>query len=334
MKASWNRTGRRLRIAAFLLTSAIGVFCSVPVQAVDLYLRGSVEVGGGPVRLRDLARVAGEHQPGSVGDKIVVQQVTGARYISATELREALETAPEEVNRVLGQGVWILPMNRTLRAAELEQWLRSEWDRDLARAGRFVLRVKPDTELRVPAAGVNLRLSIPSGTARSGRQIVALDVFPEGQNQISQILLRRQIEVEILEVVEVALPRTDLPRGTLLAAEHLRTERREIEAGAGELARAGEVIGRRLLQDVEAGTVLERNMVQILPVVQSGQRVRLVHQRPGLVFKVRCVAVRAGEVGDQIPVRLVLPTGGSAGSVLQARVIDADTVVLESGDHP
>ncbi|MCC6316095.1 MAG: flagellar basal body P-ring formation protein FlgA [Gemmatimonadaceae bacterium] len=99
------------------------------------------------------------------------------------------------------------------------------------------------------------------------------------------------------QVVAVATRR--LARGTVLTTADF-TITRAMVRGVDSLARAGWVT-RRV---IEAGEVLRRPAVAPRPMVVAGQPVLFVMEEPGLRLTLDGRAVGAGELGDQVAVRL------------------------------
>lgn len=324
----------------FLGILLVGLTPAGPLFAYNLYLEQQVQVPAGPIRLGDIARIEGEQEVGRVAGKLLFRDLKAPRYIGASALRESLgQGGPENLDRIYGAGVWVIPLGRELTAADLEKLLREQIAGLPGGAELYtgsVLRLPENTRLRVPEEGVRLVFRLPTRAVSltPGKRIIPLDVLPVTSERPNTVLARHQLQLSILEKRSVAVATRDLPLGHRLTAGDYRIETREMDSDEIRFAQ-GNLVNHRVMADVKSGTDLTTSNVQMMPAVRRGQSLTLVYQRPGLVFRVRSVALENGEVGQTIPVRVLFPASGNRKSAetrqLKVTVINETTAVFENG---
>ncbi len=336
-----RRSASRSRIPGWLIVAlATIVFAPGPIFSYSLYLQDKTQVPAGPVRLGDIARVEGERESGAISGKLLFSDLRGPRYIGAAALRESLgKNGPEHLERIYGSGTWIIPLGRELNAADLEAMLQRQVQalpggRELY--ANATLRLAENTRLKVPATGVELVFRLPARGASltPGKRIIPLDVLPaKNESRGRTVFARHQIQVAILKKQQVAVAVRDLPVGHRLSAADYRMEIQELDNDEIRFA-TGDLSGRRVMSSVQSGDAFTTSNIQLMPAVRRGQSLNLVYQRPGLVFRVRSIALSAGEIGESIPVRVLFPAGkgkrNQAERRLKARIVNETTVVFES----
>lgn len=339
-----------LTMAMLMATASLAPLHSL--FAYSLYLQNKVEVPAGAVRLGAIARVSGADSD-VVARKLLFRDLQAPRYIRASDLRRSLgaktasdqsgiqnarktAAAPGQLERVYGPGTWVIPLGRTLDATALNQLLASRLAElnggaDFLRGS--VVRISPNTKLRVPAQGVETIFRLPARAAslRPGKRMIPLDVLSASDGKT--ILARHQIQLEILAKRRIAVAARDLPVGHRLSAGDFRYEERELSQNDLETRYLNEdPANRRVMANIQSGDAFTTSNVQSMPAVRRGQSLSLVYQRPGLVFRLRSVALRNGEIGETIPVRVLFPAGGNSAArsrSLNVRIVSETTVVFE-----
>ncbi|MCB1174942.1 MAG: flagellar basal body P-ring formation protein FlgA [Leptospiraceae bacterium] len=345
-----NKTKRRpARVFGFTVqvrslyaaTLAVMLLCGpalTPLNAYSLYLKGSV-LFEGELRLGQIARISKAVDTQSLAGKLVVRELQAPLYLTAEKLQTVLQnTTPEKLEQIYGQGVWLIPLNQSLSKADLEKLLLGQIH-ELPDADQFFQQMQltvPETiQARLPARGIQSRFRLPA-SARSltaGQRMIALDVYAAkagAESHKPELLLRLPVKVEIRQWVSLAVADRDMPAGTALQTGAFHYEKRALFSDTKDYdlkikAQSGAL---RTVRPIKAGEVLTIRNVHYLPTVRRGQKVNLVYQSPGLVLKMPSIAQTAGEAGDQIQVRVVLP-GGRSGRSLAVRIADQNQVVYE-----
>ncbi|MCR9143110.1 MAG: flagellar basal body P-ring formation chaperone FlgA [bacterium] len=323
------------------LVLAISMLVFIPgtqLFAYSLYLQDKVSVAAGPVRLGDIARVDGEQEAGRISGKLLFQDLRAPRYIGAAQLKQSLGAkGPENLERVYGSGTWIIPLGRELNAADLEALLKKQIAALPGGAELYdsaALRLAQNSRIQVPAAGVRLVFRLPAraSSLTPGKRIIPLDILPiQSASRGNTVFARHQIQIAIFKKQPVAVATRDLPVGHRLTPGDFRMEVRELDNDEIRYA-TGELLNRRVMSATKSGAEFTTSNVQVMPAVRRGQSLSLVYQRPGLVFRVRSVALQAGEIGQVIPVRVLYPAANKSRSVrrLSARIVNETTAVFEA----
>lgn len=325
---------RQFRLIALLALLGVVLLAPVALSAQALYLKNSAEVEGGRVSLGQLGRLQGA--PESEG-LLLFEALRAPRYLSASELQEALRNRRGANLRVFGAGVWIIPQNRRLDAAALQTLLETSIRRAPGGAellSRHRIAVGENAVALAPEEGVELRFHLPARieSLNAGRRILALDgIVTDGQGR-SRTLFRRQVPVQILARLTVAVARRDLAIGERLGADDYRIEEREFD-DLTERYPHSNLNGMRVMAGIRSGELLTAANVQTQPAVRRGQSMDLTYQTDGIVLRVRCTAMGEGEPGQHIRVRPLFPASRRTDTVLTARILDERTVVVE-GNRP
>jgi flagella basal body P-ring formation protein FlgA len=299
-------------IAALLLCGAL--FAEGQGQ---YYMEPVVRVKGS-VRLADVVRAEGMAVP----DLELFPSLEEPYFLSRSELMKHTGQAV-----VYGQGSWIVPLTRTMDQDELLSKLRSSIERLPGGAdflSRHVLRVRGELKTTPQGTGLTFRLPARANSLSVGRRVIAADlVVPE--NGQDRILVRSQIDVQISRRQKALVARRDLARGTKLSAADFRVEIREFDDDAKPAEENS--VGQTLLSDIREGHVIGASSLQKFRTVRRGQSVQAVFQKGAVVLRCRALAMADADTGQELPVRILLPSGRKT-DILKANVTGENTVVL------
>lgn len=135
-----------------------------------------------------------------------------------------------------------------------------------------------------------------------------------------------RISGQLVETMEVVVPKRLIARGETLGKDDVTVERRPREGQGGEIigdvrAAIDKVARRALL----AGVPLRGSDVQREEIVGKGDLVTIVYEAPGLLITLRGKASEAGAMGDVVSV-----TNPQSKRVLQAKVTGPGRVSVQS----
>ncbi len=307
-------------------------FCPSEVFSFSLYLHPRALVTGSAVYMKDIARVAGELHAPAISQILVMRDIRSPVFITNEQLREKLQGSSERLDRIFGTGVWIVPINRQFTSDELSSILKTQI-RALQGGDAFlqksVLRIE-SSNIHSVLEGADILFRLPSRASAlsPGRRVFSLDLTTRDAAGRPVTLERQQVTVHIFRKEEIPVAARDLTPGEILNDGDWIIETREVDSLDTRYP-SGQLRGRRVLTAIHKGMELRAAAVQFLPAVRRGQTIEVVHQGIGIVIKCRSVAGRDGNVGDLIPVRLVLPSGGRTQS-RQARIVADGSAVLET----
>jgi flagellar basal body P-ring formation protein FlgA len=133
------------------------------------------------------------------------------------------------------------------------------------------------------------------------------------------------VTVEVEELSQVVIARRPLPRYHIVTREDILVERvdaRDLPQSA--ILSPEEVLNKRTERMIEPGTVLRADLVAIPPMINRGDRVRIVIETDGMWVSAMGEAKERGGRGDQIRVENL-----DSKKAIFARVIDPKTVQVE-----
>ena len=114
----------------------------------------------------------------------------------------------------------------------------------------------------------------------------------------------------------------NLPRKTVLEASDLKLERINISRAPADLVfDLREAVGKRLNRRVKAGGTIRQNTLSVPPLIQKGDRVKLIAKTGNLKIVTIGIAKGSGGAGEQIKIENI-----SSKKTIVGRVKDASTV--------
>jgi flagella basal body P-ring formation protein FlgA len=183
-------------------------------------------------------------------------------------------------------------------------------------------RLSPGEKLRIvslglpgplPAGELELEVRLPDGPIPSPTTLW-IDVFADGERG-GQAWVR----AEIYRPRPVVVLTRDAQRGEVLRPEDL--EVRSADAARGGLADPAQAIGKRLVRTLRAGAPVSGRDLQVVPLVERGDVVRLVARVGGVVASVPGKALDSAGVGEVLLVENV-----SSGQALSGVLRDGGVV--------
>ena len=308
-------TMRSLLLAAALVAAAL------PCEAATL--RPYVTLSAPTVRLSDLfddagpnaARVLGPAP--AMGGRVVVESA----QLAAIARQFGVSWRPMS----LAEKVVLERPGRPLPRQDVLDAVRAA----LARAGAQEL---PDVELPgfepplVPLDGTaQVTVTQVDYDAASGRFAALLSITADAMEPVNL-----RIAGKLQETVEVVVPATRLPTGTVLRPGDLRTARVRAGLIRGDTARdPAEATGLELRHPVMAGQPLLLADLMRAPVVEKGAVVLMLLETDGIAIAGQGQALEGGAVGERVR---VLNTASRA--VLQAEVTGPGKVRVEPESTP
>lgn len=157
------------------------------------------------------------------------------------------------------------------------------------------------------------------------------EVFPSdpdiiGSSRFSMIFtvdgkVRKNISLPGHFEASVAVAAGQLPKGAVLASQHIAMEVRAITALKQPCLDPSLLIGKITLKTIKAGAAIELSAVQAPPLVRKGEVVKIVLNRDGISLSTLGVAKADGAKGEIIRVQ-----NTNSNKILQCRVTAAGLV--------
>lgn len=154
-----------------------------------------------------------------------------------------------------------------------------------------------DPRLRLAACDRPLETFLPPGSRRLGAITVGVRC-----NGASRWSLYVPVTIHVYgNIVVAARP---LPRGVILQAGDLKTERHDLSrVPPGYLVRVADAVGMVLLRPLAPGNTLSESALKPRQLVRRGERVTIVAELSGLVVRSAGTALMNGAYGQVIQVR-------------------------------
>lgn len=310
------------------VTVAAVTGAAVSSAAVSMQLRPEITLDRDLVTYGDLiAGMSGEaallpaFRAPALGETGTIQ-VT--RILDAAKAAGVLQDPSELAHHGLSQIV-VTRAARRLSAADIEAAVKAGLhERYGIDARGFALQIDGGA----PGAAVEPDITAPlkvfeiSFDARSRRLQARLAVPGSAAHRLRPI----QISGQLVETVEVVVPRRAIARGETLRASDVTVERRPREGQASdiiaEIRGAVDKVARRPLLP---GMVLRAADVQREEIVAKNEIITIVYEAPGLMISMRGRASEGGAMGDTVSV-----TNPQSKRVLQGTVIGPGRVSVQA----
>lgn len=307
------------------LTLIIAIlFSSQPLYAFDITFKKVSTVDGAIVRLGDVAKVDTVDEVGKAlltipvanspapGDKAYLRSINIKKYLHSSQ------NLPEDIN---WNGASIVEVSRAGIQIDAKRmlgfiadYLQQQHDSLPDASIRFIPTAHP-LPFTLPTGQLSCDV-IPSNPGILSSTRFSL-IFKVNDRVVKNMSIRGTIEARAT-VITTAIP---VKKGTVLGPKHLR----ETVLDISELRDPGfsqeEFIGKRLKRTLRAGTPLQISMVESLPVVHRGERVKIVIQSGPMLLTATGLAYSDGKVNDLIRVQNI-----NSSKVVFGRVTGPGTV--------
>ena len=182
-----------------------------------------------------------------------------------------------------------------------------------------VRKVRGAGALLVPAAESPPRLLAEALDRSPSGEIPYRVRVLQGENELARTLM----VVQVSRSRRMTVAARALRRGESLGVGDLRTERMLVTARLVEVIDANTLLGRSARQDIPEGTPLAAALFIAMPDVQSGQAVTISYVGERFRLSASGSAMSDGRVGEVIQVRR------SDGKAVKARVISPGQVQID-----
>lgn len=173
-----------------------------------------------------------------------------------------------------------------------------------------------DARLRLPKCKTALEAFLPGGAKTVG--ITSIGVRCPGSNPwtVYQVATIRVFD-------QVLVANRFLPKGTLLSAADLRSERRDLSTLLGGYETDPQsLIGKQLRQALTAGAEIAPQAVKAVPAVQRGETVTIVSRYSGMEVSSSGIALSTADLGGRVRVRNSTTQRVVEGTVIDQRLVE------------
>lgn len=287
--------------------------------SLTLKLKPVAVIESFPVKLSDLGTLDGASMQFS--EKVVMESLDAPLYLSDDRLKQALLQSGGIESSIYGKGIWVIPLTEKLSATETGEFFEGIMENSPHDPGLYRVEARKGILYNSRLHSIIKFNGLQPGP---GHRNITVDVMDPEQGK--RIIFRQTVPVRILQKVRVPVAQRNLNFGETIKEGDYKLEVRYTDGKLKDYS--GENIhGWKLNAPVKEGDVLQSPAIQETPDIRRGQSMDLIYQKPGLVLKIRCVAYKDGNVGDQIPVRILAFRNKSV--IKKARIVSDRSAVYE-----
>lgn len=160
------------------------------------------------------------------------------------------------------------------------------------------IRFSPlDSRLRLPQCEKTLEAFLPGGAQLTGNTSIGVRCLGARPWTVYQ---RATVKV----FANMLVARRFLAKGTVLSADDLKIERRELPPTLGSYENASEnVIGKQLQSPLSAGMIISPQQLRLIPPIRQGDIVVLISRQSGMEIKSSGIALSDAQLGQRVRVR-------------------------------
>jgi len=190
------------------------------------------------------------------------------------------------------------------------------WPRERVRVEFF----GPMPEVAGPAGQADLKVRSRAGERYIGRTSFTVR-FSKGDTVVREEAVRVRIEV----FTDLVVSTREIMRDAVIGSDDVTVTSKWMDtAPAGILTDAAEVVGKKAVMRLNAGTEISRTMLRSAPVVKKGEVVRIVLESGPMVISAVGLCQEDGGKGDLVRVQNI-----SSKKIIFARVMGSSLVRVD-----
>ncbi|PHR29427.1 MAG: flagella basal body P-ring formation protein FlgA [Desulfotalea sp.] len=289
-----------------LLLILIFLVLSQPAQAFDVTFKSSGVVDGALVTLGDVATIGtmseiGQslltvpiaHSP-APGEKAYLRTVNIKKYLASSQ------SLPEDIEWQGPSSVVVTRTGITIDAKRMfsfiADYLRTQQDSLPIAVIRFIPTSHP-LPFTVATGALSCEV-IPSNPGILSSSRFSL-IFRIDDEVVKNMSIRGKIEARA-NIIATAIP---VKKGTILAPRHLKETVMDISDLKEPGFDVSQFLGKRIKRSLRAGSPLNISMVETLPVIHKGEKVKIVIQSGAMTLTATGLARSDGKIDELIRVQ-------------------------------
>jgi len=301
--------GRKTGLATdsiFLLITLLFLGTAFPCHAFDITFRTTATVSGASITLAEIADISTHSTLADAlaGQTVAASPDAGQEIVLDTnsivqKLTRAV-TTPAEIKWSGAETVTVKRQGITITAQNIQKTIEAyltEHSKVLPDARYTFTPKDPPLPFMIPTGDVEWEI-IPSNPDIIGSNRFSL--IGRIDNQVVKNFSVRGT-LEVLAPVAVAV--SNLRRGDLIAETQVQMEPRDISTLRAPCLQLQQVIGKKLLQSIKVGSVIDLSSIEFPPVVKKGAFVKILGQNNGLQLTASGIAKTDGKQGQIIKVK-------------------------------
>jgi flagella basal body P-ring formation protein FlgA len=302
-----------------ILLSLLIIFCMAgPGQALEIVFQKNCSVDESVIRLGDIVQFSEESefvlalsstvigQAGAPGERVLLQsfQIKN-KLLRQYNLSSEISWSGSSVVSAFRNGVTIGP-DRILNL--ISDYLERNSNKLPDVKVRFIPKSLP-MPFMVPTGDL-IEEIIPSNPSILGSSRFSI-IFRIDGRVVKNMSVRGELEA----LAEVVVAAKSIKRGQILTAAHLTKALMDISKTPGIGTELDDFIGLKIKKTIRSGIPLQHSIVETLPVVRRGERVKIVIQTGSMLLTATGLAHSDGKMDQIIRVQNV-----NSNKVLHCRV--------------
>jgi len=294
------------------MANFILIFCCIffglpqTCLALTVTFNEAASVSGSAVTLSDIASFDEQSDLAkALGSQVIAQAPSPGEtiYLRSFTIKQYLENSQSLSSDIYWNG--------SDTVALLRQGITISSDRILEIIDDFIEQNKedlPEAEIRFVPNALPLPFTLPKGD-------LAYEVIPSSPGIIrssrfsiifrigGKVVRNMSVRGEIEALATVVVTATRLKKGSIIRPQHLTTAKKDISEMSNPGVDQNALIGKKLKKTIRAGHVILSSMVESLPVVQRGERVKIVIKSGTMLLTATGLAHNNGLLNEIIRVQ-------------------------------
>lgn len=289
-----------------LLLILIVLAIYLPAHAFDVTFKKNATINGSLVRLGDVATVSGvsdieksllttpvANSP-APGEKAYLRSVNIKKYLySSQNLPEDIQWKGSSSVAVTRDGITI---NATQMLQFISDYLRSQ-EASLPFADMRFIPISHPLPFTLPTGELTCDV-IPSNPGILSSSRFSL-IFKVDDRVVKNMSIRGKIEA-LANIIATSIP---VKKGTILGPQHIKETVMDISELKDPGFSPDQFLGKKLRRNLRAGSPIKLSMVETLPVIHRGEKVKIVVKSGAMLLTATGLAHSDGKINDLIRVQ-------------------------------
>lgn len=295
-------------ISATVLLCFCGLFLIMgirPAQALDITFRSTAVITGATITLADIADINSQSQLATaLKAHIVGPSPNAGKKISldSGEISRKILTTLDLSEEITWKGATEINVERKaeiVTSAEIlkriNQYLQDHANQ-LPQATITFTPQEPPLPFTAPTGELKWEI-IPSNPDLIGSNRFSL-IVSIGNDVIKNFSVKGKLEV----MAPVAVASSNLQHGNIIDESLFQMEPRDLSELRSPCLLADQVVGKKLLRSIKAGSVIEIGSLEMPPLVKKGTLVKIVARKNGMELTATGIAKTDGKEGQVIKI--------------------------------
>jgi flagella basal body P-ring formation protein FlgA len=299
------RKKSRRRIKVLLLTILLAG-TALPCHAFDITFRPSADVSGKSITLGDLADLDSHSELAKAlaGQTVAASPDPGQKIdIDSSSIIQKLSrtiTTPADIKWLGARTVTVTRQGVTISTQVVQNIIKDYIDGQAGKLpdGKYTFTPKdPPLPFMVPVGDLEWEVT-PSNPGIIGSSRLVLIGRIDNQ-VVKNFSVRGSLEA----LVPVAVAVSSLRRNDLITEADIRMEPRDISSLRSPCLHLEQVIGKKVLRNTQAGSVIDLASIEIPPMVKKGALVKILGQKNGMELTATGISLTDGQEEQVIKVK-------------------------------